>query len=63
MSYQLKNGEEMRDGVLFGWTGENCAKCKGTGEDFSDQNAPYTTCRSCGGTGEAWGRIPVQPSP
>lgn len=61
MTYELKNGEEIRDGKLYGWTGHNCVKCNGTAEDFSDANAPYTTCRHCGGTGEEWGLMPNQP--
>lgn len=61
MTYQLKNGEEIRDGKLFGWTGKNCIRCDGTAEDFSDDNAPCATCRHCGGTGEEWGLITIQP--
>lgn len=61
VTYQLKGGEEIRDGNLYGWTGHNCPKCNGTGEDFSDNNAPFTHCRHCGGTGEQWGLMPVQP--
>lgn len=61
MTYQLKGGEEVRDGKLYGWTGRKHAPCKGTGEDFSDDNVPWTTCRGCGGTGEEWGLMPDQP--
>jgi hypothetical protein len=62
MTYELKNGEEIRDGQLYGWAGHNCLNCGGTAEDFSDENAPWTTCRYCGGTGEHWGLMPVQPT-
>lgn len=61
MTYQLKAGEEIRDGKLYGWTCNNCGKCSGTGEDFSDNNVPFTHCRHCGGTGEQWGLMPHQP--
>jgi hypothetical protein len=60
--YELKAGEEIRDGKLYGWTGRDHAACNGTGEDFSDANAPYTKCDGCGGTGEEWGLMPEQPS-
>jgi len=59
MTYQLKNGEEIRNGKLYGWTGNDCPNCKGTGEDYSDQN--YRTCGHCAGTGEEWGLISIQP--
>lgn len=62
MTYKLKAGEEIRDGKLYGWTGREHAACNGTGEDFSDDNAPDTTCRGCGGTGEEWGLMPDQPA-
>jgi hypothetical protein len=62
MTYELKNGEEIRDGKLYGWTGRDCPKCEATGEDFSDENAPFTTCCKCNGTGEEWGLMPVQPA-
>jgi hypothetical protein len=59
MSYQLKGGEEIRDGVLdgvlFGWTGAKCKPCHGIGYWRSH------TCNNCGGTGSEWGRMPVQP--
>lgn len=61
MAYQLKPGEEIINGKLYGWTGRAHAACKGTGEDFSEQNWPYTTCRGCGGTGDEWGVMPDQP--
>lgn len=54
----LPPGAERRpDGTLRGWTGRNCPRCKGTGEDFSDANAPHVSCRACGGTGEEYGVI------
>lgn len=58
--YELKAGEEVRGGRLFGWTGAACPKCNGTGE-ASGLN-PYTrACVSCAGTGEEWGAMPLQP--
>lgn len=56
MTYQPENGEEIRNGVLFGWTGAKCGDCGGYGEDNEAR-----ACRSCGGTGEKWGRMPTQP--
>lgn len=56
MTYQLKGGEEVRDGALFGWTGAACGNCGGTGESNEDRR-----CNDCGGTGEQWGCMPVQP--
>ena len=56
VSYQLKGGEEWRDGVLYGWTGRSCTTCNGGGED-----AETHACRGCAGTGETWGVMPVQP--
>lgn len=57
MRYQLKNGEEVRNGVLSGRTGEDCARCRGTGEDNEAR-----ACPDCAGTGERWGRMPRQPA-
>lgn len=57
MTYQLKGGEEVRSGILFGWTGQPCPDCHGCGED-RDARA----CRGCGGTGELWGKMPIQPA-
>lgn len=45
------------DGVIHGWTGRDCPKCSGTGEDFSTENAPHTTCRACAGTAEEHGPL------
>lgn len=56
MTHQLKGGEEIRDGVLFGWTGAACGKCDGYGEDNEAR-----ACSSCAGTGDEWGRMPAQP--
>jgi hypothetical protein len=56
MTYQLKGGEEIRDGKLYGWTGVDCVKCNGHGVD--DENY---ICGQCAGTGETWGLMPVQP--
>jgi RecJ-like exonuclease len=56
MTYQLKGGEEIRDGKLYGWTGRECETCAGTGE-----GKQYPTCTGCGGTGEEWGLMPTQP--
>lgn len=61
MTYQLKGGEEIRGGKLYGWTGYDCLYCGGVGEDFSDTNDPSTTCSKCAGTGERWGLMPTQP--
>lgn len=57
MSYKLKNGEEIRDGILYGWTGKSCPACQGSGEE----NESRSRCNQCAGTGEAWGKIPIQP--
>jgi hypothetical protein len=57
MTYQLKGGEEIRDGVLFGWTGALCKVCEGAGEPI---NTDRHTCPACAGTGEEHGRMPVQ---
>lgn len=54
----LKFGQIRVHGTLHGWTGNDCPKCKGTGEDFSDENAPRTSCGWCGGTGDEHGPIP-----
>lgn len=61
MTYQLKGGEEIRDGVLFGWTGAKCAKCDGCGETSGDRLEGHA-CKGCAGTGEHWGHMPVQPA-
>jgi hypothetical protein len=60
--HQLKNGEEVRDGKLYGWTGRNCLKCSGCGEDFDEKDDQPRSCRECGGTGEEWGLMPEQPA-
>lgn len=54
--YQLKGGEYVSDGILYGWTGQKCASCKGHGELADD-----TRCPSCSGVGEEHGIMPVQP--
>lgn len=56
MAYQLKGGEEIRNGVLFGWTGAKCKTCNGHGVDNENH-----TCTNCAGTGDEHGRMPVQP--
>lgn len=60
MTYQLKGGEEIRNGVLFGWTGAKCGTCDGYGEAFGDRLG--SVCKGCAGTGEHWGLMPVQPA-
>lgn len=60
MAYQLKGGEEIRDGKLYGWTGRKCEHCKGTGEKSGQEDGPRS-CQQCAGTGEEWGLMPVQP--
>lgn len=55
MSYKLKGGEELRDDKLYGWTGEKCTQCGGTGAGLSG-NYPRV-CPGCAGTGEVWGFI------
>jgi len=57
MAYQLKGGEEIRDGKLYGWTGRNCFVCRGTGIATDGDRS----CSSCAGTGEQWGLMPTQP--
>jgi hypothetical protein len=59
MIYQLKGGEEWRDGKLYGWTGRVCLECDGTGEISGEGEG---RCMKCGGTGEEWGLMPVQPA-
>lgn len=58
--YQLKGGESIRKRKLYGWTGKSCTCCKGSGESPDDRMG-RTACGGCGGTGEAWGLMPVQP--
>ena len=54
MAYALKGGEQWHDGQLYGWTGRKCEPCRGNGNR-------YVRCVSCGGTGDEWGLMPVQP--
>ncbi len=61
MAYQLKGGEEIRDGKLFGWTGNLCGACGGYGEQHNCENGPVR-CDACAGTGEEWGFMPAQPT-
>ena len=56
MPYELKAGEKIHQGQLYGWTGQDCSKCNGTGE-----NDEARACSSCGGTGDEWGLMPNQP--
>jgi hypothetical protein len=56
-TYQLKPGEEVRDGKLYGWTGKKCTGCKGTG-DCGDESP--RGCPECGGTGDEWDEMPLQ---
>lgn len=56
MKYRLRGGEEVRNGVLYGWTGAPCPTCRGTGEDEEAR-----ACHDCAGTGDHWGRMPTQP--
>ena len=60
LQYELKGGEEIRDGKLYGWTGSDCQKCKGTGE-IHNEECEMTSCANCDGTGEEWGLMPIQP--
>ena len=60
MPYQLKGGEEIRDGKLYGWTGEICSRCKGCGWNDPQSDSMWK-CNTCGGTGEEWGLMPNQP--
>lgn len=55
--YQLKGGEEIRDGKLYGWTGRKCPRCGGAGAV-----AERVNCYGCAGTGEEWGLMPIQPA-
>lgn len=57
MTYQLKGGEKVVKGTLYGWTGQKCQWCKGTG--FRDLRP---VCRNCGGTGDEYDVMPVQPA-
>lgn len=59
MAYQLKGGEEIRDGKLYGWTGRDCEPCKGYGEEEGEYGP--RSCSHCSGTGEEWGLMPEQP--
>lgn len=62
MTYKLKGGEEIQNGVLFGWTGEKCKRCKGTGQEYKSDLDCDGSCSGCAGTGEEWARMPVQPT-
>ena len=62
MTYELKGGEEWCDGVLFGWTGEECPECKGYGQAYRRELDADGSCKDCAGTGEKWGRMPKQPT-
>lgn len=62
MTYQLKGGEEWQDGVLHGWTGRKCEACKGHGERYNQMCDSDARCMNCGGTGDEWGVMPVQPA-
>jgi hypothetical protein len=56
LTYKLKGGEEIRgDGKLYGWTGNKCTVCDGTGETSNG------VCCGCAGTGKHWGLMPTQP--
>lgn len=57
MQYKLEGGDAVRDGVLYGWTGDLCLACSGTGEDNEAR-----WCPDCHGTGEVWGRKSKQPA-
>ena len=56
-----KGGEEWLEGKLYGWTGGECQRCDGTGEDAGHKHLPGYRCGGCGGTGEGWGLMPTQP--
>lgn len=58
MRYQLKGGEEIQDGKLYGWTGRDCRACGGSGVD---EESGQLGCRECAGTGDEWGLLPEQP--
>jgi len=60
--YQLRPGEEVRDGVLYGWTGNDCSDCKGTGQRYCETRDREAACVNCGGTGEYWGVMTKQPT-
>jgi DnaJ-class molecular chaperone len=66
MTYKLKGGEAVIRGVLHGWTGRKCPRCKGTGQvrrlNTSDYSTDERRCMSCGGTGDEHGVMPVQPA-
>lgn len=57
MTYELKGGEYVKGGKLFGWTGQACKKCNGSGE-----RTDAMPCESCGRTGDEHGLMPVQPA-
>ncbi len=59
MTYELKGGEGVKDGKLYGWLGKPCEYCGGSGESGADHPR---ACTGCGGTGEAHGLMPVQPA-
>lgn len=67
VTYRLKGGEEIRSGLLYGWTGAKCPRCDGNGEiaetDNEDEGDPWTSnCAACAGTGDEWGLMPDQPT-
>jgi DnaJ-class molecular chaperone len=60
MTYELKGGEHVKDGKLYGWTGKVCKRCNGHGE-YEGANG-RNACPGCGGTGEQHGLMPIQPA-
>jgi hypothetical protein len=60
MTYELKGGEYVRGGKLYGWTGRQCGKCGGHGEDPSQEYGRHA-CVACAGTGEEHALMPAQP--
>ena len=44
-----------------GWTGRQCPKCGGTGEERGDGSRH--TCQACWGTGDEYGEMPEADAP
>ncbi len=59
--YELKGGEHVKDGKLYGWTGKACPDCNGCGEKYDASRDCDAACPGCSGTGDQYGLMPHQP--
>lgn len=55
----LKGGEEVRNGLFWGWTGQRCGFFQGHGQGVNSAGEECG-CPDCGGTGEEWDLMPGQ---